>query len=146
MDDPDLAELRIPVALHDCAREITTITDGACADLLDDEYAQLCRELVARLARERPSPLARGKARIWAAGAIYAVGRINFLFDPSVQPHPSADQLAEGLGVVKTTMANKAGLISQDSGSWRLRARPDARRDARAAPVRLARRSRRAGR
>lgn len=103
--------MRIPAALCDRAEEIATVTDAVCTDLLDDEYAQLCRELVARLARERPSPLARGQVRIWAAGAIYAIGRVNFLFDRSQQPHVSADQLADGLGVVKTTMANKASLI-----------------------------------
>ena len=58
----------------------------------------------------------RGDARIWAAGAIYAVGRVNFLFDPSETPHLSADQLAEHLGVVKTTMANKAALIMKTLG------------------------------
>ncbi len=44
---------------------------------------------------------------------IYAIGQVNFLFDPSQQPHLSADQLAELLGVVKTTMANKAALINK---------------------------------
>ena len=75
------------------AREIVTITDDACAAGLDDEYARLCRVLVARLARKRPSPLARGEARIWAAGVIYAVGQVNFLFDRSQQPHLRADLL-----------------------------------------------------
>ncbi|MDP8967473.1 MAG: DUF6398 domain-containing protein [Actinomycetota bacterium] len=37
---------------------------------LDEEYAFLCRQLVVRLAR---SPLVRGNARIWAAGAIHAI-------------------------------------------------------------------------
>jgi hypothetical protein len=50
--------------------------------------------LVARLARKRPSPLVRGDARIWAAGAIYAVGQVNFLFDRAQDPHSTADQLA----------------------------------------------------
>ncbi len=50
---------------------------------LDAEYASLCRKLVAKLARKRPSPLERGDRRIWAAGAIYAVGANNFLFDPA---------------------------------------------------------------
>jgi hypothetical protein len=95
------------------AAEIVQITDHVCASHLDHEYGQLCRRLVARLARNRPSPLARGDARIWAAGAIYAVGQINFLFDRAEQPHLTTDQLAHPVGVVKTTMANKAGLINK---------------------------------
>jgi hypothetical protein len=113
MDHADLAALRIPAALHGRAREILAITSRACIEHLDDEYARACRELVGRLARKRPSPLMRGDTRIWAAGAIYTVGRINFLFDRSQRPHMTADELAARLGVVKTTMANKAALINK---------------------------------
>ena len=113
MDNADLTALRIPAALRHRAREILAITDQACTHHLDGEYAQACRQLVARLARKRPSPLTRGDTRIWAAGAIYAVGQINFLFDRSQQPHMTADQLAARLGVIKTTMANKAARINK---------------------------------
>jgi len=51
--------------------------------------------------------------RIWAAGAIYAVGQVNFLFDGTQTPHLTAKQLAEALGVMQTTMANKAGMINR---------------------------------
>jgi Domain of unknown function (DUF6398) len=105
--------LRIPTAMLERAEAIIEVTDATCHEHLDDEYGQIARRLVARLARKRPSPLSRGDVRIWAAGVIYAVGQINFLFDRSQSPHLTADQLAERLGVVKTTMANKAGLINR---------------------------------
>ena len=111
IDADALAELRVPVALRPRAREILAITDQACAACLDDEYAELSRRLVARLARKRPSPLARGEARIWAAGAIYAIGPLNLLFDRSHKPHLSADELIAQLAVVKSSMANKGALI-----------------------------------
>lgn len=101
----------MPVELRPRVAEIVDIANQTCRACLDDEYAQLCARLVARLSRKHPSPLVRGDTRIWAAGAIYALGRINFLFDPSQQPHASAEQLAEQLGVVKSSMANKAALI-----------------------------------
>ncbi|HMJ34527.1 MAG TPA: DUF6398 domain-containing protein [Baekduia sp.] len=106
-------DLRIPVALRDRAQQIIDVTDTACREHLDEEYGVLARRLVARLARKRPSPLARGDVRIWAAGAIYAVGQVNFLFDHTQPPHLTARQLAEALGVVQTTMANKAGIINR---------------------------------
>lgn len=105
--------LRIPAALRDRARQIIDVTDAACREHLDDEYGRLAGELVGRLARKRPSPLVRGDVRIWAAGVIYALGQVNFLFDRTQTPHMTADQLADALGVVKTTMANKAGLINR---------------------------------
>lgn len=108
---PLLVELKIPRAMRPRVAEILVITDELCAACLDREYAELAGELVARLARKRPSPLARGDVRIWAAGALYALGQINFLFDRSQQPHLTADRLAGQLGVVKTTMANKATTI-----------------------------------
>lgn len=111
MPHDELARLQVPVALRTRVAEILAVTEEACGALLDDEYARLCTVLVARLARKRPSPLTRGDTRIWAAGSIYALGRVNFLFDRSQEPHVSADQLAAQLGVAKTTMANKAARI-----------------------------------
>jgi hypothetical protein len=83
---------------------------------LDAEYDDLSRRLVAKLARKRPSPLLRGDARVWAAGVLYALGQINFLFDRSQTPHLSADRLSEVIEVKKTTMANKARLVRDLAG------------------------------
>jgi hypothetical protein len=99
--------------MRDRAHAIIDISDAVCAEHLDDEYARLARRLIARLARKRPSPLARGDARIWAAGAIYAIGQVNFLFDRSETPHMTTEELAAAVAVKKTTMANKAGLINR---------------------------------
>ena len=98
---------------------ITVITDRVCEEHLDDEYAALCRTLTVRLARKRPSPLDRGEPRIWAAGVVYTVGSINFLFDKSEPPHLRADRLAEHVEVVQSTMANKSARIRSVLGlSW----------------------------
>lgn len=103
--------LRVPLALRDEVGEICALTDRFCGEHLDAEYASLCRALVAKLARKRPSPLKRGELRIWAAGVIYAVGANNFLFDSSQTPHLSADRLSDLLGVPKSTLAGKARRI-----------------------------------
>jgi hypothetical protein len=89
------------------AQAIVDVADAACREHLDEEYARLARRLVARLAR-KPSLLARGDGDL-GAGAIYALGQMNCVFDRSQTPHMTAGELAEALGVVKTTMANKAG-------------------------------------
>jgi len=112
--------LRIPRSLRHDAEEIFKLTDPFCAEHLDAEYASLVRKLVAKLARKRPSPLARGDLRIWAAAAIYAVGSVNFLFDPTQQPHLTGDDLSELTGVPKSTMANKAKKIRDLLGMGQL--------------------------
>jgi len=103
--------VNVPHAVRPSADQVVAVTDAVCRAHLDIEYADLCRAVVGKLGRKRPSPLTRGDLRIWAAGVVYAVGQLNFVFDPSQSPHATADQLSEWLGVKKTTMANKARLI-----------------------------------
>jgi hypothetical protein len=56
----DLDELRVPKAVRLVADEIVAITDAVCRAVLDEEYADLTRRAVAKLARKRPSPLTAG--------------------------------------------------------------------------------------
>jgi hypothetical protein len=107
---------KVPLALRPVVDEITEITSRFCAEHLDEEYARLCVKLAAKLARKRPSPLQRGDRRIWAAGIVYAIGRVNFLADPAQRPHLRTDELADLIGVKQTTMANKGRLIMDTLG------------------------------
>lgn len=103
-----LDELKVPKTVRLVADEIVAITDAVCLAVLDEEYADLARRAVAKLARKRPSPLLRGRRAGWAAGVVYALGQANFLFDPAVGPTATADQLSEVFGVAKATMGSKA--------------------------------------
>lgn len=87
------------------------LTDKFCQEYLNEEYAQLSRELTGALCRKRPSPLLRGKANIWACGIIYALGYVNFLFDRDQEPFVNADQLCDAFGVSKSTAYNKSKII-----------------------------------
>ncbi len=106
-----LEGLRVPGGLRPDVERVIAVTDAFCSQHLDAEYGQLCRKLVAKLARKRPSPLERGDLHIWAAASIYAIGGINFLFDRAQKPHMSGDELSDLVGVPKSTMANKAKRI-----------------------------------
>ena len=57
------------------------------------------------------SPLERGKLESWAAGIVYALGSVNFLFDPSQDPHLSAGEVCAAFGVSTSTGAAKAKQI-----------------------------------
>jgi len=103
--------MRLPLGTRAVAEEVIRLTDGFAAEHLDEEYTALCRKLVGRLARKRPSPLARGDLRIWAAAVIYTIGRVNFLFDRSQKPHLSGDTISPLTGVPKSTLGAKAKLI-----------------------------------
>ncbi|WP_051450266.1 DUF6398 domain-containing protein [Actinospica robiniae] len=114
-----MAQQRVPKAEWAVLGEIVQITDEFCGEHLDGEYADLCRDLAAELARKRPFPLRRGDRRIWAAGIVHTVGWVNFLADPAQRPHLRTEQLADLLGVKQTTMGNKGALIHDRLGIGR---------------------------
>jgi Domain of unknown function (DUF6398) len=105
--------LQIPESLRGHCEEIFKITDVFCAEHLDAEYGQLCRKLIAKLARKRPSPLARGNPRIWAATALYVIGGINFLSDRAQDIFMTSDRLSALTGVSKSTLSNRGKQVRE---------------------------------
>jgi hypothetical protein len=80
---------------------------------LNGEYAQLCREMTATLARKRPSPLVTGYVNTWACAIAYTVGAVNFLFDKTQNPRMRADELCAWFGVAKSTGGSKSAQIKK---------------------------------
>jgi len=104
-------EERVPKAMRERFDEVVALTDEVCRRHLNDEYAELSRKAAAALARKRPSPLARGQAKVWACGIVYALGSTNFLWDKTQTPHLSAEELCDLFGVAKSTGSSKASQI-----------------------------------
>ena len=51
---PKTKSLSVPETMRPRYEEITALTDALCREKLNDEYAQVCREMTATLARKRP--------------------------------------------------------------------------------------------
>lgn len=102
---------KVPQALQAKFEEITKLTDNFCQDNLNQEYADLARQLTAALCRKRPSPLEKGQAKSWACGLIHALGMVNFLYDPSQTPHLKASEIYRILGVAESTGQGKSKQI-----------------------------------
>ncbi len=66
-------------AKHQAVKEIAGLVDAFCKQHLNDEYADLCRKLTAKLGHKRPSPLVSGLPNTWASGIVRAIGWGNFL-------------------------------------------------------------------
>lgn len=98
----------IPKAMSEKFAAITTLTDAFCAKHLNEEYRQTIHQVVGALARKRPSPLLKGKEHVWAAAAVHAVGRVNFLDDPSQSPHCKSKAIYEVFGIGESTGQNKS--------------------------------------
>jgi uncharacterized protein YjeT (DUF2065 family) len=90
------------------AEELIEITDRVCGVLLNTEYAELSRKLVSALTALPDTPLRRGRKEIWACGIVYALGELNFLFDPDTSPCVSVQELCEAFGVKQSSAYQKA--------------------------------------
>ena len=103
--------LKVPESMQALYDEIISISDAFCKEHLNDEYAEMARKMTATLARKRPSPLVNGQAKSWAAGVLYTLGKVNFLFDKSQSPHMRADELCKRIGVSQQTASGRAQKI-----------------------------------
>ena len=104
---------KVPESMQALYDEITAISDAFCKEHLNEEYAELARKMAATLARKRPSPLVSGRANGWAAGILYTLGQVNFLFDKSQSPHMRADELCKRIGVSQQTASGRAQKIRE---------------------------------
>jgi hypothetical protein len=78
---------------------ISQMVDDFCRERLNEEYAVLCRQLVEKPTRKRPSPLVSGKPNTWACGIIRTIGWVNFLDDRSQTPHMKLPVIDKAFGV-----------------------------------------------
>lgn len=99
---------KIPKSMADKFASITALTDSFCEQHLNDEYRAMIHRVVGTLARKRPSPILKGKENVWAAAAVHAVGRINFLDDSSQSPHCKTKVIYEFFGIAESTGQNKS--------------------------------------
>jgi hypothetical protein len=95
----------------DSLQVIVGMINHFCHEHLNEEYAQLCRKLVEKLARKRPSPLHSGKPQVWACGIVRTIGWVNFLDDRSQTPHMKLTAIDKAFGVGESTGQGKSKLI-----------------------------------
>jgi len=112
--DNTLGELAAEVPKAYAARftDLAKLTDAFCDAHLNTEYKELCREMAVAVC-QKGSPVLKGKTEGWAAGIAYALGRVNFLDDPSQTPHMKSKDIAKGFGVSMATMRAKAKVIRE---------------------------------
>lgn len=130
--DDELLEMEdyVPEAYIQRFSDIVTLTDDFCDGALNAEYKTLCREMAIAICQE-DSPALRGKSESWASGIVYALGRVNFLHDPSRTPHMSSKEIAADFGISVATMRAKAKVLDDGLGlmpfhpDWSLPSRMD---------------------
>lgn len=92
-------------------QELIELVSDFCQEKLNEEYKQLCIELVQKLGRKRNVPFMTGKMEIWAAAVIYTIGNLNFLFDKSFEPYIPSSDIHNYFGTKSSTVGAKSKLI-----------------------------------
>jgi hypothetical protein len=106
-----MTDEKVPAKMKAIYDQVVALTDSICKEHLNEDYAVLSRKLAATLSRKRPSPLASGQPKSWAAGIVYALGQVNFLFDKSQTPYVAASDLCALFDVNQNTASGKAKQI-----------------------------------
>jgi len=92
-------------------KEIEALLVSFCVEHLNEDLQGYALRLCDTLGRKRKISIIRGKREIWAASIIYAIARLNFLFDPESELFLSADTICDFFGTKKSTIGNKATQI-----------------------------------
>ena len=103
--------MKIPKEMQDKYDEIAPMIIDFCDKKLNDDYKDICLRLLVKLCRKRSSPLLGGRPLTWAAGIVYAIGQVNFIFDKTQKINMTAGELAAGFGISASTAGNKAAEI-----------------------------------
>ncbi len=105
---PMIADVEeVPEKLREICLELVALTDEFCNERLNEEYQALCRK-VALVLCHGGMPVDRGKRAGWASGIVDAVGWVNFLGDPSQDPHVRSEEMAAWFGVSTSTMQSRS--------------------------------------
>jgi hypothetical protein len=92
-------------------KTVKKLIEQVCKAHLNKDYAKLSLKLLDKMLFQYPDVLERGQAKSWAAGIVYAIGRVNFLFDPSQQPHLTAAQLSAAFEISQNTASAKSAQL-----------------------------------
>lgn len=102
---------KVPENIKPIFDEVCNVLTELCQSKLNEEYLHTSIELLAKLARKRPSPLLAGKVNTWAAGIIHAIGLVNFLFDKTQTPHMTSADLCAWFRLGQSTVNSKSKSI-----------------------------------
>lgn len=100
----DTKGAHVPKAKAERYGSIAKVIEVYCDLKLNDGYKDVCLEVLAKLARKRPSPLVSGRVNTWACGIVYTVGAYNGAFNKSKPDCLVDSEVAEWFGVSKRTV------------------------------------------
>jgi hypothetical protein len=92
--------------------EVKTLYRTYCKDHLNKNYLKICKKVYKELLTDEDI-FKRGKANIWAAAIVWAVGSVNFLGDKSFEPYASLKDVCGFFNANTSTVGQKAAIIRE---------------------------------
>ena len=105
--------MRDKLKIAEKKEELLQITGEFCDRCLNEEYKQLCEQLILKMSRKRQVPFLTGQIDIWAAAILYALGQVNFLFVRRSEPYMRAGDLCQLFGRSMGCLSAKAKTIRE---------------------------------
>lgn len=91
--------------------QIQKLVIDYCNQYLDNEYTEICNQVFENLLKDNSAVFNRGKAEIWSAAIVWAVGSINFLADKSFEPYASLYDVCKYFNANTSSVGQKASKI-----------------------------------
>ena len=104
LPDEDFDWSRVPEHVHERVREVLTLVDRACDELLDVELRTAARRLLARAAARDPGAVGRGRVDTTAAAICWIAAKANDAFDDGAL---TVKQLLDWFGVSSNTPSQR---------------------------------------
>lgn len=93
--------------------EVAALLDAFSQAHLTPELAGYVRKLWEQIGRKRNYVITGDAKEVWAAAVMYAIARLNFLFDSKSPQYLSADIISAFFGTKKTTVSARAANIEK---------------------------------
>ncbi len=93
--------------------EIKELVRSYCEKHLNDELMGYALKLCDTLGRKKKIDISRGRKEIWASSIVYAIARLNFLFDKENPNYITTDTICNYFNTKKSTVGNKATKIEE---------------------------------
>ncbi len=93
--------------------EVKELLEKFATAHLNDEFLEYCYRLWDKIGRKRNYIITGGKKEIWASAVIYAIARLNFLFDSKSSKPLTTDMICNFFGTKKSTVSAKATEIEK---------------------------------
>lgn len=84
-----------------------------CNKHLDEVYLNICTRVHKNLLQNDKNIFNRGKAEIWSAAIVWAVGGTNFLSDKSFEPYASLNDVCKYFNANSSTVGQKSRRIKE---------------------------------